>query len=170
MPAMKMCTSLWHLAAAMSLSLAASACAAGPTPSAAKDFLAGLFAGYEKPEPPDLLGERAATVFTPALVALIHQDAAQAQGEAGALDYDPVCGCQDFAISNVAISVAQQPHGTTGAVVDFDNAGHHKTIRFDLAAVQGHWRIAGIHDDQVPSLVEFLRQHTAKTPATRPKP
>ena len=167
---MKLRTSPLHLAAAISLSLAASACAAGPTPSEAKAFLAGLFTGYEKPEPPDLLGEGAATVFTPKLVALIHQDAAQAQGEAGALDYDPVCGCQDFAISNVVISVAQLVHGKTGAVVEFDNAGHHKTIRFDLASVQGRWRIADIHDKRVPSLVEFLRQHTAKTPATRPKP
>jgi len=167
---MKMRTSRWHLAAAMSLSLAASACAAGPTPSEAKAFMAGLFAGYEKPEPPDLLGERAVSVFTPKLVALIHQDAAQAQGEAGALDYDPVCGCQDFAISNVVISVAQPTHGAAAAVVAFDNAGHHKTIRFDLAAVQGHWRIADIHDDRVPSLVEFLRRHTGKTPAARSKP
>lgn len=149
----------------MALSLAASAIAAGPTAPKAKAFMAGIFAGYEKPEPPDLLRERAGTAFTPRLIRLIHQDAAAAHGESGALDYDPICGCQDFALSNLAIKIEQTSRAAAGAVVDFDNAGVHQAIRFDLAVVHGHWRIADIHDDRVPSLVDFLKQHATRTAA-----
>ena len=164
---MKSGMSPWRLAAILALSGGFGACAAEPTPSEAKTFMAGIFAGYEKQEPPDLLGVGAASVFTPQLVALIHQDDEQAHGEAGTLDYDPVCGCQDFAISNIAISIAPSARGTTGAVVEFDNAGHHKTIRFDLASVHGQWRIADIHDERVASLLDFLKRNTAKAAGTK---
>ena len=159
--------SSWHLAAILALSSGVGACAAEPTSSEAKAFMAGIFAGYEKQEPPDLLGDRAASVFTPQLVALIHQDDEQAHGEAGALDYDPVCGCQDFAFSNIAISIAALARGTTSAVVQFDNAGHHKTIRFDLVSVHGQWRIADIHDERVASLLDFLKRSTVKASGTK---
>ena len=155
------------LTAVIALSLMTGACAAGPALADAKTFVTRLYAGYAKPDPPDLLGARASMVFSPQLVRLIHLDAAQAQGDAGALDYDPICGCQDFALSNVDVSIEPQPNGAAGAVVHFDNAGQHKTIRFDLVAAGGHWRIADVHDDHVASLVEFLKQHTAKAPAAR---
>ncbi len=157
----------WLLAIAM-LSLSARATSPPPAPSAtdAESFMAGIFAGYSDPSPPNLLGAQADLVFTPQLTALIHLAADQAHGEAGALDYDPVCGCQDADVSRVMVMVAARPHAAGAeAVVDFVNAGRHSTIRFDLEAVQGQWRIADVHDpriDSIPSLREFLKRSTTR--------
>lgn len=144
-------------AIAASLLVASTLAGAAPTQTA-HAFVVSLYDGYRKPGGLQPLGAKAASVFTPALVALIRQDAVDADGEEGALGVDPICACQDFAISHVVVQVTDTLPTTASADVYFDNAATHQAVRLDLAQVNGQWRVADVHAGQIASLVDFLKK------------
>jgi hypothetical protein len=148
--------------------------AAGPGQAqdlhAAEAFLRGVYAPYEaKGEPVDLTGPAAESILTPSLATLLRDDAQAVDGEVGVLEADPICACQDFDIRNVVVSVEADGAGRAKATVKFKNLGHPTQIRFDLATLQGAWRIADIHEDNLPSLRKVLEDEIKGVAAERAK-
>lgn len=131
--------------------------ACGQSPASAKVFLADLYKGYQSTQGPSYLGNAADTLFTPDLLSLIRKDQEQSKGEVGILDYDPICDCQDFAISNVRVDTKQTGKTTWEADVQFTNSGSDVTLGFALKGEGKRWRIADIKSKSIPSLFQFLK-------------
>ena len=130
---------------------------------AAHAFVAKLYAAYHG-DGPDYLGGQAKAVFSPSLLRLLRRDrAATPAGEVGALDGDPICDCQDFGISKVEVTVEAVGAGRARATAHFLNFTEWQTIRLDLVAFQGHWRVNDIHSLDMPSLAAFLKRSLAKS-------
>jgi hypothetical protein len=126
---------------------------------AARTFVERLYSAYHG-DGPDYLGRSRSRVFSPRMIVLLRRDQRLTpRGDVGALDGDPICDCQDFEISNVRIDVRAGKPGQARAVVTFDNLGRATTLRLDLVAVQGQWRIDNIHSESIPDLATFLRRH-----------
>jgi len=146
--------------------MAASAAAAQDAASA-DAFVRGLYAAYHGAGP-DYLGRQAGAVFAPPLLRLIRRDAAQtAPGDAPDLDGDPICDCQDsggLTLTDVKVEGGADGHAT--ATVRLRIAKDRRTVRLDLAAVQGHWRVSDVHTAETPSLVSYL---TRSLRAAHPK-
>ena len=130
-------------------------------------FVRGLYGAYHG-KGPDYLGRQAASTFSPALLGLIRQAAAQSPAdEVGALDGDPICDCQDFGISRLTVTIAKAERDRAQATARFRNLGEARTVRLDLLAVSGHWRVDDIHTADTPSYVAYLRQSLKPRNGTR---
>lgn len=68
--------------------------------------------------------------FEPALATLIWNDAVAADGEVGAIDFDPLYGGQDFEVKNLVVGPAQNGR----VVVSFDNFGRKEQVIYSLTA------------------------------------
>ena len=147
--------------------VAASAAAAQDAASA-DAFVRHLYAAYHGAGP-DYLGRQAGAVFAPPLLRLIRRDAAETPaGDAPNLDGDPICDCQDaggLKLTEVKVEGGADGHAT--ATVRFRIAADRRTVRLDLAAVQGHWRVSDVHTAETPSLAAFLRRHSGGLRAGR---
>lgn len=98
-------------------------------------------------------------MLSPRLLALVLRERRLAGGEVGALDGDPICDCQDWQIRRVRIGLQWAGAHRAVATVRFLNTGRPQTIRLDLLAIDGRWRIDNIHSKSIPDLVAFLRRH-----------
>jgi hypothetical protein len=146
--------------------------AATPAAAVAQDaagaqaFVRGLFAAYHG-HGPDYLGRQAGAVFSPSLLRLMRREAAHTpKGDVGALDGDPICDCQEFEITAVEVKIAAVADGRAAASVRFLNFGKPQTVRLDLLAVRGHWRVNDVHTADTPSLVSLLDQ-SLRAPQSR---
>ena len=127
--------------------------------ASARRFVEGLYRAYHG-DGPDYLGRGANKVFSDRILQLLRRDAALTpKGEVGALDGDPICDCQDFEISRVRIDVRPAANGAAQAVARFRNAGTATTIRLDLIATPGGWRVDNVHSASTPDLAAYLRRH-----------
>ena len=133
--------------------------------ASAQAFVAGLYNAYRHHPGPDYLGPEAKAVFSARLLGLIRRDAALAKGEVGALDGDPICDCQDASglwlekLTTVNHAIAGQPIGKLIATVRLRGPDGSRTLRLDLVAVDGRWRVDDVHTHDTPSLAAYLRQH-----------
>lgn len=107
--------------------------------------------------------EARATYFDPDMVALMQEDDKLAQGEVGALDADPFCGCQDTVnlkavvtavqlsptrvVATVLLTQAEPQKDSNGKVTDTAS----KTY-FDLLLTPKGWRIHDIAQPGMPSM------------------
>jgi hypothetical protein len=134
----------------------------------ARAFVRGLYAAYEASDP-DYLGRNAEKTFAPDLLALIRRDAATAPpGEVGILDGDPICDCQDYSeIELKRLNVGRAGQGRARAEVSLHFPGETRSMRLDLVAVGGQWRVADVHTSATPSLVKLLATELGRRP---PKP
>lgn len=126
--------------------------------ASAKAFVAGLYGAYHG-QGPDVFGKLAKQVFSPRLLGLIRRDERLAHGEVGALDGDPICNCQDFEIKDVRVEAALSGPGRAQATARFRNFGKPQTVRLDLVAADGGWRIDNIHEEGTPDLADYLSKH-----------
>jgi hypothetical protein len=123
----------------------------------ARAFLVKLYAGYAKSDGPPTF-ERPGDYFDPPMLALMDEDKRlTAKGDEGALDFDPVCSCQDPSGMTYKIDSVTAANGAAKAVVtvSFVSPGvppNNVRITFDLAQVNGQWRIHDIGDPDTPSL------------------
>jgi hypothetical protein len=136
----------------------------------AKTFLEQVYGKYRDGESgPDTLNKDAPQLFAPELLALVREDQQRAGGEAGVLDHDPVCACQDFgALKVTRINVVPGDAGRARADVDFKNAGKSVRVSFSLREDAGQWRIEDIEEPMIPSLRKFLADGLAKPASTTP--
>lgn len=159
--------------------LAALALVAAPLAAQAQDlpaaqtFVAHLYAAYNSGRLgyPDYAGRQASAVFAPALLRLIRRDAAETpEGYVGALDGDPICDCQDpGGLHNLTVRMSGDGIGRAHAVARFQFETEWRTVKLDLVAVRGRWRISDVHVADMPSLVAFLEHNRPwKKHARRP--
>lgn len=127
-------------------SVPAPAPAAAPAPSAAdaEKLVADLYADHDAGRSPFFQAEsreRIDRYFEPSLAELIWKDAVAAQGEAGAIGFDPLYDAQDAEIKNLAIG---SDGGGATVLVTFENFGAKQQIRYTLTPAAGGWKIADI--------------------------
>ena len=130
---------------------------------AARTFTQGLYEAYRHGEP-DYLGARARTTFAPRLLALIRDDrAATPRGDEGALDWDPICDCQDDDGMKVErVDIGEVAPDRALATVTLRYPAETMTVKLDLVSQHGQWRVADIHTKDVPSLVALLEKARAE--------
>ena len=128
-----------------------------------KKFLEDIYAHYGADgDAVDFAGAEGETVFSQSLVDLIRTDQEQAAGEVGALDFDPICMCQDFNIKAVKVKVMPGLGDHTKASVSFKNFDQPQKIDIDLVKTPGGWRIDDLHGPDVPSLKGYLKEALGK--------
>ena len=123
------------------------------------DFLRQVYARY-RPEgrPFNPLGEAAPAIFSPVLLALIRHDQAAARGEAGRLDHDPICDCQDAgSLTSFVYSARQDGAGRSIVSVSFKNGAAPASVVFTLANGEHGWRIDDVAETAISSLRRFLQ-------------
>ncbi len=142
----------------VSLILAVPRGAHGQTLEEARAFTLGLYRAYAHGSP-DVLGPQAGDIFARPLLDLIRQDQTSTPaGDVGTLDGDPICDCQDAAdVSRVSVEVSRLSPSKAKARVRFALAGEPRTVRLDLTAVAGRWRVEDVRTKDTPSLVGLLR-------------
>ena len=136
---------------------------------AAHTFTTALYRAYENNGEPDYTGRRARTTFAPHLLTLIRQDdATTPPGYVGALDWDPICDCQDADGLKVdGIKISQVAPGRANAVVALRFPSEAKSITLDLVVLRDRWWVADIRTGQTPSLVRLLERELKRMPAGR---
>lgn len=131
-------------------------------------FLEHIYSQYTG-KGPQTLGNDAPNLFAPELLDLIREDQRKSQGEAGLLDYDPICSCQDFNNLKI-IKIQTTPIGNdrAKAIVNFVNGGNLVEVGFLLVREAGQWRIHDIEEPNIPSLKRFLEDGLKETkPSSR---
>lgn len=133
------------------LAAALLACAPAPAPvpsvAGAEKLVADLYADHDAGRSPFFQTEDRARVdryFEPDLAAAIWKDAVDAQGEVGALGFDPLYDAQDVEIKNLAVKAGPPAGSSASVVVTFDNFGKKQEIRYSLASTAAGWKIADI--------------------------
>jgi hypothetical protein len=155
----------WHLlktAIALAAVLASPVLAAPPQSlDAARAFLTRLYTDYPQDRPPDHLGQQRTAVFAPRLLDLMELDAeaADAKGEVGILDGDPVCDCQDpSGLKLQRLRVIPTGRARLRAKVLLRLAGETRRLTFELEDHGQGWRIADVSSGNSPSLVRLLEE------------
>lgn len=150
-----------------------SACAgsdAGGSTQSPEAFLHAVYARYTAHGTPlDIDDAAAATVYEPSLLALMREDRRVLQGEAGVLDADPLCACQDHDVRKVTWQLQAAGSAGWSARVSFENLGQAQHLVLALVRGPSGWRIADISGENIPSLRASLQdeiQAAAQPPAT----
>jgi hypothetical protein len=126
----------------------------------AKQFVESLYAGYgSNSDPPNLFEKNAKDVFDPTLISLARADADAARPDVGALDYDPICNCQDpdgtFPNIKIVIRSAEAAHALV--IVTFSGYDAPNKIALTLLKRRDQWRIFNIEDLSGPGPHTDLR-------------
>jgi hypothetical protein len=129
----------------------------------AKTFLAGLFATYRDNKKPPAGAHH---VYDSQLQALMDEDVRLAHGEVPALDFDPLCQCQDYQHLTARLTVRSfSPNAAVIAATLRDLGIPKEKPRdavFELVKERGAWRIHDIHADDPKSLRAFLIQQNTE--------
>jgi hypothetical protein len=146
------------------LSLCLSTACANDTKDA-NAFVAGLFATYHDNKKPPAGSHR---IYDSKLQALMDEDVRLAHGEVPALDFDPLCQCQDYQHLKASLTVRSASPSAAVVAVTITDLGMPKekprNAVFDLVKERGAWRIHDIHADDPKSLRAFLiEQNTERT-------
>jgi hypothetical protein len=136
----------FRLAVAASVLLCAGAASAVDPAGQAHDFVVRLFAMYGQGLKDAPSREQP---YDKAMLALMDEnDRLTPAGDAGSLDWDPLCQCQDWGklVAQATVKLTS-PTAATAEVtfrdVQWGDAPRHAT--FDLVFEDGHWRIHDIH-------------------------
>ena len=121
-------------------------------------FIINLYKNYQRSDY-QFAGTGADTIFAPELLKLIRMDEENAKGEAGYLDWDPICACQDYeGLQIIKISIFNKDQKNFGEV-------HLKIsetifmISLELIKINGKWFIKDIKTADVPSLLKYLKSN-----------
>ncbi len=123
-----------------------------------EEFVRALYAAQAAPaglDPAPAPGQD--PIYDRMLNAMIGADARRANGEVGALNYDPICDCQDrgaFTLNSVA--VAQASPAAAEASVAFTNAGQSRQLTLKLVKEGPMWKVQDVLVPGRPSLTEML--------------
>jgi hypothetical protein len=93
-----------------------------------------------------------ARVFSRALVAALVADEVAAEGEVGALGFDPIIDGQDYELHDVQLATERLEEGQAATVVaTFTNLDHPSVLRYALVWEDGGWRVDDIVATSDPS-------------------
>ena len=156
------------------IAAAGSACAGSDSragPPGADAFLHTVYARYSASGTPlDIEDVRAATIYESSLLALMREDRQSLGGEAGVLDADPLCACQDDAVSAVSWVLQPAKDGGWSARVSLRNLGQAQHVVLSLVRIGQGWRIADIQAENIPSLRASLQDEVRAAAGNTPQP
>jgi hypothetical protein len=146
--------------------------AAQPAPAqnldAARAFLVSVYVHYQNGgKGINFTEPEARLVYHPSLLALIRADLdANGPDNAPAIDFDPICGCQDWeGIWDLKIDLHAMNLQRATASVSFSLSApgrrakdSYRKMEITVAAEQGRWRIYDIVDESDPANIVALRK------------
>lgn len=129
----------------------------------AKRFLQSVYGAYTfNGDPPGIEASGSHAIASPSLLQLIGKNQRALKGEAGYLDMDPVCRCQDFDVKTTRIDITVAKRRNATAVVSFTNFKAPQKVELKLVWVRGRWLIDDIKGgDDRRSLREALQAEMA---------
>ncbi|WP_240975859.1 DUF3828 domain-containing protein [Paraburkholderia aromaticivorans] len=132
--------------------------------ASAEQFLQAVYSAYAfNGDPPGIDASGSHALSSPSLLQLIREDQRALKGEAGYLDMDPICRCQDFDVKTTSIDAMVASRQKAKAIVSFTNFQKPKKVEFDLVWVRGRWLIDDIRSsDDRRSLRDALRAEIAE--------
>jgi hypothetical protein len=98
-------------------------------------------------------------IYTPRLEKLLRDDRRKAKGEVGCLDFVFWVNAQDWTISRLTITSADEGQGRKTVITKFLNGGEPQEIHFDFRANAGRWLLNDVHSMSAPpwTLSEILK-------------
>jgi hypothetical protein len=135
---------------------------------AARAFLVSVYVRYQNGgKGINFIEPDARLAYHSSLLALIRADLdANGPDNAPAIDFDPICGCQDWeGIWDFKIDMHAVNSQRAVAIVSFSLAApgrrakdSYRKMEITVAAVQGQWRIYDIVDESDPANIVALRK------------
>jgi hypothetical protein len=134
-------------------------------------FIESTYRAYDRGGPGvDFTGTHAHRVFSSSLIDLVREDLKGiGDGEVGVLDYDPVCGCQDWdGIFNLKMKIRplkgsdRVEASVSFAVMKKATARDYRFIILTLSRERGNWRIYDVVDRSDPETPFALRKELQK--------
>ena len=105
--------------------------------------------------------------FEKSLADMIWKDAANAKGEVGAIDGDPLYDAQDMDIKKFVIGKPSYENGKARVNVSFENLGQQRNLVFILTNGRSGWRISDIDYGEGRTLRGFFKSDSASTKETK---
>jgi len=135
---------------------------------AAERFVRALYAPYAgEPGQGATLERRAPDIFDPELLALFRRDRPP-PGEAGKLDFDPICQCQDWDDLRVLeVGISLQGPGKATATASILNGETRAEHHYELVLVGRKWRIHDIVLENSRTLRGLLQPELPGRPQRR---
>jgi hypothetical protein len=98
-------------------------------------------------------------IYTPRLERLLREDKRKAKGEVGCLDFDFWINAQDWTITHLTITTADEGPDRKTVIAKFRNIGEPQEIRFDFRKSAGRWLLDDVHSLSAPpwTLSEILK-------------
>ncbi|WP_428394829.1 hypothetical protein [Lichenicoccus sp.] len=122
-----------------------------------KVFINELYAPYIYGDHAYQIGRDLSEKFDGCLTYLLKLDNQQVLGDAGYVDWDPICNCQDFGnFSRLRIEQTNGSYEFRYLKATFRNLSKRETVRFTLVPVGRGWRIADISEAGMASLKRLL--------------
>ncbi|MBV9571628.1 MAG: DUF3828 domain-containing protein [Alphaproteobacteria bacterium] len=150
------------ISAALTLGMCASVASADDAKDA-KAFVTGLFATYQDNKKPPAGSHR---IYDSQLQALMDEDVRLAKGEVGALDFDPLCQCQDYEHLQGVVTVRSSSSNAAVVAVTIRDLGmpndKPREAVLDLVKEHGAWRVHDVHAADPKSLRAYLTEQNAE--------
>ncbi len=89
-------------------------------------------------------------VYAPRLGKLLLDDKRKAKGEVGCLDFVFWINAQDWTITNLTITSADEAQDRKTAITKFRNGGEHQEMHFDSRVNAGRWLLDDVHSLSAP--------------------
>jgi hypothetical protein len=105
--------------------------------------------------------------FEKSLADMIWKDAANAKGEVGAIDGDPLYDAQDMDIKKFVVGKPSYENGKARVNVSFENLGQQRNLVFILTNGRSGWRISDIDYGEGRTLRGFFKSDSASTKETK---
>lgn len=125
-------------------------------------FLQAVYARYTADAAPlDIDDARSGMIYDSSLLALMREDRRVLHGEAGVLDADPLCACQDHDIRKVTWVLTPTSDASWSARVSFENLGSKQHVVLSLVRTARGWRVADVQSEAIPRLRASLQDEIA---------
>ncbi len=110
-----------------------------------KSFVTEVYRRYVAAQSTDSAYAPPEDIYTARLRKLIREDRRKAKGEVGCLDFDFWVNGQDWRISNVAVTSADESAERKTIVAKFLSLGDRQEIHFDFRREGGRWLLDDVH-------------------------
>jgi hypothetical protein len=106
----------------------------------------------------NLSDSQAHLILSPKLLSLVKQNVSALNGEAGVLDTDPICDCQEYDLKLTKVTIKKMAADQAQANVSFINLGVPTNLKITLIWTSHAWRIDDIFKIGVPSFRNRLEK------------